>query len=496
MQYDLVVSGAHVFDPANNIDRVTNVAVADNKIVEVGDDFNPTNAAQHINAAGKFLSPGWMDMHVHTYGHISLGNPDSVGVLQGVTMMVDAGGCGAWTYDDCRSYFEGRTKTDIYAMPLYNAAGIYLGDKGVLDQEPNMSLVVPLDDWRDMVDRNRDRVKMIKSATVTRLGYRPVDAARAVADAVDLPMYMHIGDQRGETGFRDVERSPGPLITREVIDRMRPGDCVTHTYTGNRGHLLDDDGKAYPEVWNARKRGVWFDTGVGGLNFDWDIFDKLLAQEFIVDVIDSDLQSGAVTGPAHSLGHIMSIFLNHGLSLAEVIQRVTINPARLMQVDEHMGSLTPGYPARLTLFEVDDGEFTFRDSHGVKRRGDKHFNAVTTIMDGEVIECDPAPALEQSNWSFMLLTDDDDLSISAGKLDAEQREFAHALARDYDDVNWQDGYDVHRCFKRRVATTGIDQLHATNAVFDLFMEHRFCVPIGWLLKTFDRDTVVNRLRAA
>ena len=166
-----------------------------------------------------------------------------------------------------------------------------------------------------------------------------------------------------------------------------------------------------------------------------------------------------------------------------------------MQVDEHMGSLTPGYPARLTLFEVNDGDFIFRDSHGVKRRGDKHFNAVTTIMDGEVIECDPAPALEQSNWSFMLLTDDD-LSISAGKLDAEQLEFAHALARDYDDVNWQDGYDIHRCFKRRVATTGIDQLHASNAVFDLFMEHRIFVPVGWLLKTFDRDTVVNRLQAA
>ena len=248
-------------------------------------------------------------------------------------------------------------------------------------------------------------------------------------------------------------------------------------------------------MFNARKRGVWFDVGYGTPNFDWDIFDKLLAQEFIVDVIDSDLQSGAVTGPAHSLGHIMSIFLNHGLSLAEVIQRVTINPARLMQVDEHMGSLTPGYGARLTLFEVNDGDFTFRDSRGVKRQGEKQISANITIMDGEVIECDPAPALEQSNWSFMLLTDDD-LSISAGKLDAEQREFAHALARDCADLNWKDGYDIHCCFKRRVATTGIDQLHASNALIDLFMEHRFCVPVGWLLKTFDRDIVVNRLRAA
>ena len=98
MQYDLVVSGAHVIDPANNIDCVTNVAVSDNKIVEVSDDINPAEAAQHINGAGKFLAPGWIDMHVHTYGHISFSNPDSVGVLQGVTMMVDAGGGGAWRW--------------------------------------------------------------------------------------------------------------------------------------------------------------------------------------------------------------------------------------------------------------------------------------------------------------------------------------------------------------------------------------------------------------
>ena len=53
MQYDLVVSGAHVIDPANNIDRITNVAVSGNKIVEVGDAINPAKAAQHINGAGQ-----------------------------------------------------------------------------------------------------------------------------------------------------------------------------------------------------------------------------------------------------------------------------------------------------------------------------------------------------------------------------------------------------------------------------------------------------------
>ncbi|MDE2766159.1 MAG: amidohydrolase/deacetylase family metallohydrolase [Chloroflexota bacterium] len=496
MKYDIVIEGARVVDPAQNIDRVTNVAVAGGKIAAVGDDLDLADAARRIDARGKFLSPGWIDMHVHTYSHLAFSHPDTIGVLHGVTTVVDAGGAGAWTYDDCRTYWEGRTKTDIYALPLYNAAGIYLGDRGVLDQEPNQSLQVPLDDWLDMVDRNRDRVRMIKSATVTRLGFRPVEAARAIADRVGLPMYMHIGDQRGESGFRDVLRSPGPIITKEVLDTMRPGDCVTHTYTGNRGGLLGEDGEVLPELYAARKRGVWLDVGYGGLNFDWDVFDKLLAADVITDAIDTDLQGVNVTGPVHSLAHVMSIFLNHGLTIPELVERVTINPARILRLEDKMGSLTPGYPARATVFEVEDGDYTFRDHKGVKRAGNRMIKPAFCVMDGEVIEADFEPSLEQSNWSFMPLMADDDLSVLEGRLDDEQREFAHALGRDYAEIAWDEGHDLHKTFKRRVTAMGIDEVHAVDGVFDLFMENRFLVPVGWLLKTFDKETAVERLLTA
>ncbi len=496
MQYDIVIRGAHVIDPAQNIDRVTSVAITDDKITAVGDNINPADAKRVIDATGKFLSPGWIDMHVHTYSHLAFSHPDTIGVQHGVTTVVDAGGAGAWTYDDCRLYWEGRTKTDIYALPLYNAAGIYLGDRGVLDQEPNQSLDVPLDDWLDMVDRNRDRVRMIKSATVTRLGFRPVEAARAIADKVDLPMYMHIGDQRGESGFRDVERSPGTIITKEVLDTMRAGDCVTHTYTGNRGGLLDEYGTVLPELYAARKRGVFLDVGYGGLNFVWDVFDKLLAAGVVTDAIDTDLQGVNVTGPVHSLAHVMSIFLNHGFTTAEVVERVTINPARILRLEDKMGSLTPGYSARATIFEVQTGEFTFRDSKGTKRSGQQMIVPSFCVMDGEVIESDFGPSIEQANWSFMPLGADDDLTMLEGRLDDEQREFAHGLARDFADMRWDEGHELHKAFKRRVAAMGVDEIHAVDGVFDLFMENRFLVPVGWLLKTFDKETAVHRLETA
>lgn len=496
MGYDLVIKGAHVIDPAQNIDRVTSVAITDDKIAAVGDNIDVSDAKRVIDATGKFLSPGWIDMHVHAYSHLAFSHPDTIGVKHGVTTIVDAGGAGAWTYDDCRLYWEGRIKTDMYAFPLYNAAGIYLGDRGVLDRAPNEALDVPLDDWLEMVDRNRDRVRMIKSATVTRLGFGPVEAARTIADKVDLPVYMHLGDQRGESGFKDVERSPGTIITGKVVDSMRPGDCMTHVYTANRGGLLGEDGKVIPEVSAATNRGVYLSVGFGGLNFTWDAFDNLLAAGVVTDVIDTDLQGVNVTGPVHSLSHIMSIFLNHGFTASEVVERVTIKPAQVLKLQEKMGSLTPGYSARVTVFEVQNGDFTFRDSQGNRRKGQQMITPNFCVMDGEVIESDFEPGMEQKNWSFMPLMAGDDLSMLEGRLDEGQREFAHALARDYADVSWHEGRDLHNLFKQRVASMGVDETHVVDGVFDLFMENRFLVPVGWLLKTFDKETAVHRLQSA
>ena len=183
MKYDLVIKGAHVIDPARGVDRVTAVAVADKKIAAVGDDVNPAEAKQVIDATGKYLSPGWFDMHLHAYSHLAFSHPDTVGVLHGVTTVVDAGGAGAWTYDDCRRYWEGRCKTDIYAFVMFNAAGIYLGRQGVLDEDANHQLQIPLNDWKDMVERNRDRIRMVKTAAITQLGFAPIKAAQAIAEA-------------------------------------------------------------------------------------------------------------------------------------------------------------------------------------------------------------------------------------------------------------------------------------------------------------------------
>ena len=114
-------------------------------------------------------------------------------------------------------------------------------------------------------------------------------------------------------------------------------------------------------------------------------------------------------------------------------------------------------------------------------------------MDGEIIESDLAPGLEQRNWSFMPRFDHE---LSAGVLDQQQIEFAHLLAQTAEQANWDDGASVQTCYKQAIAHSGIPRREAANAVYDLLLESRFSVPPGWLMSEMERDYVLHRLNRA
>src|SRR5689334_10560662 len=93
-----VLKGAHVLDAAQGIDKVADVHVADGEIEHVG-SREITPGAKIIDVSGNYLSSGWVDIHVHAYGTLGFSNPDTVGVYQGVTSFVDAGGPGIGVLD-------------------------------------------------------------------------------------------------------------------------------------------------------------------------------------------------------------------------------------------------------------------------------------------------------------------------------------------------------------------------------------------------------------
>ncbi len=64
MAQTLLVRGGRVIDPAQQIDEVADVAIADGKVAAIGRSA-PRSADEVIDAAGMIVSPGLIDMHVH-----------------------------------------------------------------------------------------------------------------------------------------------------------------------------------------------------------------------------------------------------------------------------------------------------------------------------------------------------------------------------------------------------------------------------------------------
>ena len=92
-QFDLILTGGRVIDPANNIDGQRNVGIRDGKIAAVHENLGG-KGAKIIEASGKLVIPGMIDTHAHVYENVSgrFGlNPDPVGVRSGVTTVIEQG---------------------------------------------------------------------------------------------------------------------------------------------------------------------------------------------------------------------------------------------------------------------------------------------------------------------------------------------------------------------------------------------------------------------
>ncbi|NLW85222.1 MAG: dihydroorotase [Phycisphaerae bacterium] len=60
----ILITGGRVMDPANHLDTVADVLLADDEVVKIGPNLEES-AARRIDAAGKIVSPGLIDLHVH-----------------------------------------------------------------------------------------------------------------------------------------------------------------------------------------------------------------------------------------------------------------------------------------------------------------------------------------------------------------------------------------------------------------------------------------------
>ncbi len=381
--YDTLIVGGEVIDPGAGLQGALDVAIRDGRIAAVGPNLDRSAARETIDASGGIVTPGLVDLHTHVYwGATYWGiEADPVAARTGVTTWLDVGSSGAYSWPGFRRFIAEPSRTRIFA--LLNASSI--GLIAPTWEFANLDYC-DIDLAAKIVEANRDLILGIKARidhnTTRGTGIQPLAMARELADRVDLPLMTHIGN--------------GPPAIDAVAEYLRPGDILTHCFTGGDMRILTADGRVHPRIRELQERGLVLDIGHGTGSFSYEVAEAMLDQGVLPDVISSDIHQLAVQGPMFDLPTTLSKFLNLGMNLPDVIARATVNPARAMRLPD-LGTLVPGSAADVALFRIEEGEYVFHDVEMSARAGTRRLVNTLTLLDGH--ELPRLPERERQVWA-------------------------------------------------------------------------------------------------
>lgn len=362
--YDVLIRGGHVIDPRNNMDGICDVAVKDGLIAAVGKDL-PGTATKTVDAAGLYVTPGLLDIHLHAYGRFrDWLYPDQQCLPHGVTTCVDTGSSGWQHFPDFVDTVIATARTRVLAFINIVGAGM----AGACEQDTAEMVPEPC---ADMIKQYPEHVVGSKSAHYGGPGWEAaqggIDAAR-MADSITMVDFAP----------RE-ERSYEELLTK----RMGPGDIHTHVYASHIP-LLDDNLKVNDYARAARDKGIIFDTGHGAGSFWFRIAVPAMEQGFQPDTISTDLHRSSRLRPDATMTTTMSKFLAMGMGWQEVVYRSTQKPAEVIRRPE-LGHIGVGAGADVAVLELREGAFGLVDSGKARLRGQHKVECRMTLRAGTVV---------------------------------------------------------------------------------------------------------------
>jgi dihydroorotase len=369
----LILKGGRVIDPSQKVDAVMDVAFADGKVAALSRQVAAEPGDEIRDVSGYFVVPGLIDLHTHVYwGGTSLGiDPDQFCRDSGVTTSIDTGSAGPGNFRGFREHVIQRSQARVLAYLHVSFAGIFAFSKTIMvGESEEMRMLAPRDAVA-VADANRDlivgiKVRVGKHASGTS-GIHPLDIALQVADEAGMPLMCHIDE-------------PPPSYDA-VVDRLRPGDVLTHCFRPFPNTPCTAQGTVKESVQRARERGVLFDVGHGAGSFAFKTARTMMANGFLPDTISSDIHTLCIDGPAFDQVTTLSKFLCLGMELSDVIAATTSNAAGAIRRPEY-GSLRAGSLGDATILSVDTGSFDYVDVTGEHLAGDRKINSQAVVLRG------------------------------------------------------------------------------------------------------------------
>ncbi len=362
-EYDLLIKGGRVIDPSRRFDAIADVGIAGGKISAVQSRL-ASATANTIDAAGKLVVPGLIDIHTHA------GREREDGALclaDGVTSLVDAGSAGADGIDAVVAVAK--------AAPNRMRVFINISKKGIIPDGDLMDLAnADVAAARSAIERHRDVVVGIKARLSKNVaGKNDLEAlkrAQSVAQPLGIPIMIHIGQTES--------------TLPDLLAVLKRGDIVTHMYAPPPNGIFDESGKLLPAVVAARKRGVWFDFGNGRVDhFTWSIVEHAMKERVLPDTISTDWGQAARTNQVFNFGNVLSKFLAVGMPLDRVIACATANAAKTVAAFNALGTLKVGAPADIAIMQLEQGTFEFEDNYKGKKTGSQKLVTTATVFNGK-----------------------------------------------------------------------------------------------------------------
>jgi dihydroorotase len=361
--YDLILKGGRVIDPSVRLDAIRDVAISGGRIAAIETTI-AGDAADTIDARGKLVVPGLLDIHTHC-GRFTQG-PGLV-LQDGVTGWIDAGSQGADHIGD--------TIAVARSSPQQGRVLINIGRAGILPDGDTMDLKnADVAAARDAIAKNRDFIVGVKARLSQDVAgendYEVLRRTQEVATSFSLPVMIHMGQTI----------TPIP----KLFALLKRGDIVTHMFAPPPNSIIDDSGHILPEVLAARRRGVWFDVGNGQKgHMRWDTIAAIMKAGFWPDTFSTDWNTNAHETGVIDLPNCMSKLFGYGMTLDQAIARATVNAARIFPLFNDRGTLKVGAPADVAVLELQKGNFDFLDNYNNKITGHQLLSPSATVLGGK-----------------------------------------------------------------------------------------------------------------
>ena len=308
------------------------------------------------DAAGKTVSAGLVDAHVHMRGISSRAfamQADLATIPFGVTAAADAWAC----YGSAEYFNAASVKGVVFAgVSVKSGRAVFEGTKKVLGDYGDRVVGIKL-----AFDESNPEIYDIN----------PLHDAVEFADKNDLRLLVH--------------SSGSPVAMADIVQSLRRGDILTHAFHGGKNNATED---GYKCLIDAKERGVVVDVGFAGhIHTDFSVFRGAVERGILPDIISSDITrlSAYTRGGIYGLTSCMSIARDCGINESDVFKAVTSAPAKALGKENRWGVLKVGASADICVLDYADNGYDLSDKGGNRISSNQGYRCDLTIVDGDIM---------------------------------------------------------------------------------------------------------------